>query len=151
LGNQDLLKKKIDNLLQEFQKSKVHMAIVIDEYGGTSGIVTMEDILEEIVGEINDEHDEEETEYVKINDNCFIFEGKVLLNDFHKITNTESNILDNVKGDAETLAGLILELKGDFPKLHEIIKFEIFDFEIEAEDLRRIKNIKVTIKRDEIS
>lgn len=140
--------KKIDDLLEEFQKAKVHMAIVIDEYGGTSGIVTMEDILEEIVGEINDEHDEEKLEYEMLDDNTYIFDGKVLLNDFHKITNTESTIFDEIKGDADTLAGLILEIKGDFPEINEEIIFRNITFFIEAEDQRRIQKIKVIIDND---
>ena len=111
--------KKIDDLLREFQANKVHIAIVVDEFGGTSGIVTMEDILEEIVGEINDEYDEEERNFVRINANTYVFEGKTLLSDFYKVLRLDDDIFEEVEGDADTLAGLMLELKGDFPVVHE--------------------------------
>ncbi len=137
--------KKISSLLEEFQKNKVHLAIVVDEYGGTSGIVTLEDILEEIVGEITDEFDEEENVFSKISDNTYIFDGKVLLGDFYKIINCNDSIFDEVKGDADTLAGLILELKGEIPLLHEKIKCKQFNFTIDAVDNRRIKQIKVEV------
>ncbi|MDO8928444.1 MAG: transporter associated domain-containing protein, partial [Bacteroidota bacterium] len=137
--------KKIDDLLEEFQKNKVHMAIVVDEYGGTSGIVTLEDILEEIVGEITDEFDEEEKFYTKISESKYLFDGKILLNDFYKVIGSEEAIFDDVKGDADTLAGLILELKGEFPVKHDIINCKNFVFSIEAVDNRRIKQIKVEI------
>ncbi len=137
--------KKIDDLLREFQENKVHIAIVVDEFGGTSGIVTLEDILEEIVGEINDEYDEDEKSYVRINSNTFIFEGKTLLSDFYKIMKLDDNIFEEVEGDADTLAGLMLELKGDFPKLHEKIDFKHFTFEnVEIEE-RRIAKVKVVV------
>ena len=113
--------KKIDDLLREFQENKVHIAIVVDEFGGTSGIVTLEDILEEIVGEINDEYDEDEKNYVRINANTFVFEGKTLLSEFYRILNVDDEIFEEVEGDADTVAGLLLEIKGDFPKLHEKI------------------------------
>ena len=137
--------KKIDDLLEEFQKNKVHMAIVVDEYGGSSGIVTLEDILEEIVGEIADEFDEEENFFTKIADNKYLFDGKILLNDFYKITGTNEHIFDEHKGDADTLAGLILELKGEIPVAHEKLTCENFIFFIESVDNRRIKKIKVEI------
>ena len=138
--------KKIDDLLEEFQKNKVHMAIVVDEYGGTSGIVTLEDILEEIVGEITDEFDEEEKFYTKISENKYLFDGKTLLNDFHKVIGSDDGLFDDVKGDADTLAGLILELKGEFPIKNDIISCKNFVFTIDAVDNRRIKQIKVEIK-----
>lgn len=138
--------KKINDLLGEFQAKKIHLAIVIDEYGGTSGIVTMEDILEEIVGEISDEYDDDEVSYAKIDEKNYLFEGKVLLNDFRKVISTPDDFFDTIKGDADTLAGLILELKGDIPHKDEIIKYREFTFKIEAVDKRRIKKIKVTIK-----
>jgi len=141
--------KKIDDLLEEFQKNKVHMAIVVDEYGGSSGIVTLEDILEEIVGEISDEFDEESKFFTKINENKYIFDGKTMLNDFYKITDAEDTIFDDVKGDADTLAGLILELKGEFPVKNDIINCKNYVFSIEAVDNRRIKQIKVEIKKME--
>ncbi len=137
--------KKISALLEEFQKSKVHLAIVVDEYGGTSGIVTLEDILEEIVGDITDEFDDEENFFSKITDNKFMFDGKVLLGDFYRIVDCNDDVFDEVKGDADTLAGLILELKGEIPSLHEKINCKEFNFTIEAVDDRRIKQIKVEI------
>lgn len=138
--------KKISSLLEEFQKTKVHMAIVVDEYGGSSGIVTLEDILEEIVGDIADEFDDDENFYSKIDDSTYIFDGKVLLGDFYKVLECEDNIFDDVKGDADTLAGLILELKGEIPNLNEKINCKKFRFTIEAVDNRRIKKIKTEIK-----
>ena len=137
--------KKIDDLLEEFQKNKVHMAIVVDEYGGSSGIVTLEDILEEIVGEIVDEFDEDENYYTKISQNKYLFDGKIMLNDFYRVTGCDDTVFDTHKGDADTLAGLILELKGEIPSVYEKIKCEIFVFSIEAVDNRRIKKIKVEI------
>lgn len=137
--------KKIDDLLEEFQKNKVHMAIVVDEYGGSSGIVTLEDVLEEIVGEIVDEFDEEENYFAKISENKYLFDGKILLHDFYKITGTSDHVFDDYKGDADTLAGLILELKGEIPVVHEKLTCENFDFSIESVDNRRIKKIKVEI------
>ena len=139
--------KKIDDLLEEFQKNKVHMAIVVDEYGGSSGIVTLEDILEEIVGDISDEFDDEENYYTKISPDKFLFDGKILLHDFYKIVDCEDDIFVEEKGDADTLAGLILELKGDIPAVHEKISCHQFNFSIEAVDNRRIKKIKVEIQK----
>jgi len=137
--------KKIDNLLEDFQKNKVHMAIVVDEYGGTSGIVTLEDVLEEIVGEITDEFDEEEKFYTKISENKYLFDGKTMLNDFYKIVHSEDSVFDDVKGEADTLAGLILELKGEIPVKNDTISYKNYVFSIEAVDNRRIKQIKVEI------
>ncbi len=135
--------KKISSLLEEFQKSKVHLAVVVDEYGGTSGIVTLEDILEEIVGDITDEFDDEENFYSKISENIFMFDGKVLLGDFYRTVDCNDDVFDEIKGDADTLAGLILEIKGEIPPLHEKINYNKFHFTIEAVDNRRIKQIKV--------
>ena len=140
--------KKINSLLKEFQKSKVHLAVVVDEYGGTSGIVTLEDVLEEIVGEIVDEFDEEDNFFTQISENVFLFDGKTLLGDFFKISKCDDTVFDSVQGDAETLAGLILELKGEIPALKEKIVYNQFTFTIEAVDKRRIKQLKVEIKRD---
>jgi gliding motility-associated protein GldE len=137
--------KKIDDLLREFQENKVHIAIVVDEFGGTSGIVTLEDILEEIVGEINDEYDEDEKSYVRINANTFIFEGKTLLSDFYKIVKVDDEIFEEVEGDADSIAGLLLEIKGDFPKLHEKIDYQNFTFEILEMEERRISKVKVIL------
>jgi putative hemolysin len=138
--------KKINDLLKEFQTTKIHMAVVIDEYGGTSGIITLEDILEEIVGEITDESDNDEVFYVKLDENNYLFEGKVLLNDFFKVFNADEEIFDEVKGEAETLAGLILELKGELPRKNEVITCMGFDFTIKSVDQRRIQQIQVTFK-----
>lgn len=137
--------KKIDDLLHEFQDNKVHIAIVVDEFGGTSGLVTLEDILEEIVGEINDEYDEEEKNYTRLNSNTYIFEGKTLLSDFCKILGIDDDELDSVAGDADSLAGLLLELKGDFLILHEKITFKNYTFEVMAVDERRISKVKVVV------
>jgi CBS domain containing-hemolysin-like protein len=139
--------KKINDLLVEFQKLKIHLAIVVDEYGGTSGIVTLEDIIEEIVGEISDEFDTEEDEinFTKIDDNNYIFEGKTLLNDFCRIIEIDDTIFDDVKGDSETLAGVILELEGKIPKINERTKFQNFEFKIKKVSNRRIEQILVKI------
>ena len=137
--------KKIDDLLREFQENKVHIAIVVDEFGGTSGIVTLEDILEEIVGEIHDEYDEDEKSYVRINSNTFVFEGKTLLSDFYKILKLDDEIFAEVEGDADSLAGLLLEIKGDFPELHEKIDYQNFTFEIMELEERRISKVKVVV------
>ena len=137
--------KMIDDLLRDFQANKIHIAIVVDEFGGTSGIVTMEDIIEEIVGEINDEYDEEERSYVKINDHTYVFEAKTLLSDFYKIVKVDSDVFEDVVGDADTLAGLLLEIKGEFPKLHEKLEYDNFLFEVLEMDARRILKVKVII------
>ena len=138
--------KKIDDLLREFQDNKVHMAIVVDEFGGTSGVVTLEDILEEIVGEINDEYDEEEKFYTRVNHNTYIFEGKTLLSDFCKILEVDDDEFSEVEGDADTLAGLLLEIKGDFPQVHEKLQFREYQFEILKLEERRISRVKVIVK-----
>jgi len=142
--------KKISDLLKEIQEKKVHLAIVVDEYGGTSGIVTLEDILEEIVGEISDEFDDasEEIPFTKIDEDNFIFEGKVSLNDFCKIAGLEPEVFDEVKGDSDSLAGLILELEGHIPAKEANIIYRNFTFKILASDKRRIKQIRVNIQRD---
>ncbi len=137
--------KKIDDLLRDFQENKVHIAIVVDEFGGTSGIITLEDILEEIVGEINDEYDEEEKSYTRINANTYVFEGKTLLSDFYKILDIDDDTFEEVEGDADSLAGLLLEIKGDFPELRERIDFQNFSFEVSELDGHRISKIKVII------
>ncbi len=138
--------KKINDLLLDFQAKKIHLAIVIDEYGGTSGIVTLEDVLEEIVGEISDEFDEPDIFYKKIDDYNYVFEGKTLLNDFFKIMDLDDSIFDKVEGDADTLAGLILELEGEIPTAGALINYGNFVFKIISSDMRRIKQIKVTYK-----
>ncbi|MGL4518325.1 MAG: gliding motility-associated protein GldE [Phocaeicola sp.] len=137
--------KMIDDLLRDFQANKIHIAIVIDEFGGTSGLITMEDIIEEIVGEINDEYDEEERLHVKLAENVFSFEGKILLADFYRIVKADASIFEKVVGDADTLAGLLLELKGEFPTLHETILHDDYTFEITEMTNRRILKVKVTV------
>ena len=137
--------KMINDLLKEFQAKKNHIAIVVDEYGGASGIVTLEDVLEEIVGEINDEFDDDNNNYSKLDDNNFIFEGKILLIDFLKIVGFEGDYFDDLKGESDSLAGLILEHEGRIPKIGALISIKDFTFQIESVDLRRIKRIKVTI------
>lgn len=140
--------KKIDDLLREFQENKVHIAIVVDEFGGTSGIVTLEDILEEIVGEINDEYDEEEKNHIRVNANTFIFEGKTLLSDFHKVMEGADEDLEDVEGDADTLAGLLLEIKGEFPKIGEKLSLHNYTFTVLEMDERRISKVKVVVGKD---
>ncbi len=137
--------KKIDDLLREFQENKIHIAIVVDEFGGTSGIVTLEDVLEEIVGEINDEYDEDEKSYIRVNSNTFVFEGKTLLSDLYKILKIDDETFEEVEGDADSLAGLLLEIKGDFPSLHEKLDFKNFTFEVLEMEERRISKVKVII------
>ena len=139
--------KKINDLLNEFREKKIHLAIVVDEYGGTSGIVTLEDVLEEIVGEINDEFDDDGHQYSKLDSNTFVFEAKTTLIDFLKIVEWEADYFDNVKGDTETLAGLILEQNGVIPKISEKIEIVPFTFIVESADDRRIKRVKVNIDR----
>lgn len=139
--------KKINDLLKEFQDKKIHLAVVVDEYGGTSGIVTLEDILEEIVGEINDEFDDDGMQYSKLDTNTFVFEAKTSLNDFLKIVDGETDYFDHIKGDTDTIAGLILEKTGIIPKISEEIVFHPYTFIVESVDDRRIKRVKVVIKR----
>ena len=140
--------KMIDDLLRDFQTNKVHIAIVVDEFGGTSGLVTMEDIIEEIVGEINDEYDEEERSYVKLDEHTYIFEAKTLLSDFYKVLKIDGGEFESIAGEADTLAGLLLEIKGEFPKLHEKLEFKNYSFEVLEMDARRILKIKLVIGRE---
>lgn len=135
--------KMIDDLLRDFQQNKVHIAIVVDEFGGTSGIVTMEDIIEEIIGEIDDEYDDDEKTYQRLNQNTYVFQAKTLLSDFYRIMDLPDEFFDEVAGDADTLAGLLLELKGEFPILHEKLSYRNFTFEVMDMDERRIVSIKV--------
>ena len=137
--------KMIDDLLRDFQANKIHIAIVVDEFGGTSGIVTMEDIIEEIVGEIYDEYDDEERTYVKLNDRTYIFEAKTLLSDFYKIMKAAPALFEKVEGDADTLAGLLLEIKGEFPVLHERLDYGNYHFEVLEMNTRRILKVKVIV------
>jgi len=137
--------KKINDLLAEFQQKRIHMAIVVDEYGGKNGIITLEDILEEIVGEISDESDDDVQLYSKIDNLNYLFEGKVQLNDFCKVVSCDDDIFDDIRGDAETLAGLILEITGQIPTKNELVRHKNFNFTIDAVDNKRIKRIKVQI------
>ncbi|MFB9108942.1 gliding motility-associated protein GldE [Flavobacterium gyeonganense] len=138
--------KKLDNLLKDFQSLKSHLAIVVDEYGGTSGLVSLEDVIEEIVGDISDEFDDEHLNFSQIDENNFLFEGKINLKDFYRIIDVDEDLFESRKGEAETLAGFILEILGNFPKKNQKIAFENCVFTIETVDNKRIKQIKVTIE-----
>lgn len=138
--------KKLDDLMAEFQEKKVHLAVVVDEYGGTSGIVSLEDVIEEIVGDISDEFDDDDLIYSKLDDNNFVFEGKTTLKDFYRIIKLDDeSLFEDTKGEAETIAGFILETSGNFPRLNSKINFENYVFTIESLDKKRIKRVKVTI------
>ena len=137
--------KKIDDLLCDFQTVKVHMAVVVDEFGGVSGLITLEDIIEEIVGEINDEFDEPDTSYEKVDDRTYLFDGRTSLSDFYKITSMDSEGFEDFAGEADTLAGLILEVKGEFPMLHEVIVCNDVSFEVVQKDKHRIVKIKAVL------
>ncbi|MFT5215326.1 MAG: putative hemolysin [Glaciecola sp.] len=138
--------KKLDDLMVEFQEKKVHLAIVVDEYGGTSGIVSLEDVIEEIVGDISDEFDDEDLTFSKLDDKNYVFEGKTTLKDFYRIIKLEDeNIFESKKGEAETIAGFVLEISGSFPKLGSKIKVDNYGFTIEALDKKRIQQVKVTL------
>lgn len=140
--------KKLDDLLSEFQEKKIHLAVVVDEYGGTCGIITLEDIMEEIVGSINDEFDDDDVTYSKINDHTYIFEGKTVLKDFYRIVKMDDEntlLFDEKRGEAETLAGFLLEISGNFPQKGKPIVFHNYSFTVEAFDKHRIKEIKVKI------
>ncbi|WP_026703528.1 gliding motility-associated protein GldE [Flavobacterium soli] len=137
--------KKLDNLLKDFQGMKSHLAIVVDEYGGTSGLVSLEDIIEEIVGDISDEFDDENINFSQIDDKNFLFEGKIYLKDFYRIVSVNEEIFEEKKGEAETLAGLILEILGNFPKKGQKVNFDDCIFTIETVDKKRIKQVKVTL------
>jgi gliding motility-associated protein GldE len=141
--------KKLDDLLREFQEKKNHLAVVVDEYGGTSGIITLEDVIEEIVGDINDEFDDDDISYSKIDQNNYLFEGKTNLKDFYKILEVDNTeLFEENQGESETIAGFILEIHGKFPRKNEVIKFQNYSFKIEAMDKKRISKIKVTIHRN---
>lgn len=138
--------KKIDNLLREFQERKIHIAVVVDEYGGVSGVVTLEDIIEEIVGEINDEYDDENNPYISLGNNSYIFDAKTSLQDFCKLFDLDTAFFDDVDGDSDTLAGLLLDLIGDFPQKHQKVSYRQFNFEILDVDERHISKVKVSLK-----
>ncbi|MFN8775744.1 MAG: gliding motility-associated protein GldE [Flavobacteriales bacterium] len=137
--------KKIDDLLQEFQQQKIHLAIVVDEYGGTSGLVTLEDILEEIVGDISDEFDDEDTRYSRLDDSTYLVEGKISLVDLYKILDIDGDPFEKARGDSSTLAGFVIEQAGAIPEKGAVIRFGGFTFTIESSDKRRIKRIKITL------
>lgn len=140
--------KKLDDLLKEFQDKKIHLAIIVDEYGGTSGIITLEDIIEEIVGEISDEFDTEDIVYSKLDDSTYVFEGNTTINDLNKIISLEDNsIFAEMKKEAETLAGLIIEISGKIPQKNEKVNFHNFSFIVEASDKRRVKRVKLIINK----
>ena len=139
--------KKIDALLRDFQEKRVHMAIVVDEYGGTAGLITLEDIIEEIVGEINDEFDESDVRYNKLDDNTYVFEGKTSLNDFCKIIGEDSLLFEQVKGESESLGGLLLEIHSKLPRAGEKVYFDKYVFTVVAVDSKRIKRIRVLRKQ----
>nr|WP_152537385.1 gliding motility-associated protein GldE [Aquimarina pacifica] len=138
--------KKLDDLLNDFKNKKNHLAIVVDEYGGTSGLISLEDIIEEIVGDISDEFDDEDLVFSKLDDQNYVFEGRTALKDFYRVLKLEDTIVfEEKKGDAETLAGLLLEVSGSFPKRGEVISFDNFSFTVESLDNKRIKQVKLTI------
>ena len=140
--------KKLDDLLKEFQERKIHLAIIVDEYGGTSGIITLEDIIEEIVGEISDEFDTEDIVYSKLDDSTYVFDGNTTINDLNKIIILDDNtIFTEMKKEAETLAGLIIEISGKIPQKNEKVNFHHFSFIIEASDKRRVKRVKLIINK----
>lgn len=140
---------KLDDLLQEFQKNKIHIAVVVDEFGGTSGMVTMEDVLEEVVGEISDEYDIDNSLYTKQNDGSYVFEAKIMLTDFFKATDIDSEDFEDITEEVDTLAGLILELKGDFPEQNEVIMYKNYKFKIVAINARRILKVKFNVIKNE--
>jgi gliding motility-associated protein GldE len=143
--------KLIEDLLKDFQQKRIHFAVVVDEFGGTSGIVTMEDILEEVIGDIKDEFDEEESSSPKLDDNNYVFEGKTMLHDMCKAMKLPGNTFDQVRGESESLAGLVLELAGEFPAVNTVIPCGDFDFTILQTDNNRIQQVKVTIKPHNIN
>lgn len=138
--------KKIDDLLKEFQEKKIHMAVVVDEYGGSSGLISLEDIIEEIVGEISDEFDDEDLVYSKLDDHNYIFQGKILLNDFYRVLAIDGDEFEKEKGDSDTLAGFVLEIHGKIPQKGDTIAFEQYLFKVESADNRKINTLKLTIE-----
>ncbi len=138
--------KMIEDLLQEFQMKRIHFAIVVDEFGGTSGIITLEDILEEVIGEIKDEFDEEDSGYKKIDEHNYIFEGKMMINDVCKIMNIDLNTFDAQRGESDSMAGLVLEIAGEIPQVNQIVSTDEFDFVVLEVAKNRILKVKLTIK-----
>jgi gliding motility-associated protein GldE len=140
--------KKLDDLLKEFQSKKVHLAVVVDEYGGTSGIITLEDVIEEIVGDITDEYDDEDLIYSKLDDRTFVFEGRASLTDVARVLGIDSHLFNEHKGDSETLGGFVLELTGRIPQKGERVNLRNFTFMVESADNKRVRRVKVHM-RDE--
>ena len=141
--------KKLDDLMVEFQEKKIHLAVVVDEYGGTSGVISLEDVIEEIVGDISDEFDDDDLIYSKIDNHNYVFEGKTTLKDFYRILRLDDeSIFENNKGEAETIAGFVLEISKSFPKIRSNYKFKSYTFTIESMDQKRIQQIKVSIKNE---
>ena len=138
--------KKLDDLLKEFQQKKIHLAVVVDEYGGTSGVITFEDVIEEIVGDISDEFDDDDLNYSKLDDHTFVFDAKINLKDFYKVIELEEEeTFEKYKGESESIAGFVLEVSQAFPKIGQVIQFEGYQFVIESVDRKRIKRIKVIL------
>ena len=140
--------KMIDDLLKEFQQKKIRLAVVVDEYGGTSGIVTLEDVIEEIVGEINDEFDDDDLIYSKLDDYNYVFEGKISLSDFCRKLHLDPEVFETAQGDSDTLAGFLLEVSRRIPKKNDCIKFREYLFTIESADARKIKRVKITLPKE---
>ncbi|MBT8290384.1 MAG: CBS domain-containing protein, partial [Muriicola sp.] len=141
--------KKLDDLLLEFQEKKIHLAVVVDEYGGTSGIVTLEDIIEEIVGDISDEFDDEDLIFSKLDEFNYVFDGKTTLKDFYRVAKiTDENEFEEQKGESETIAGFVLEIAGSFPKRGELIEFNSYQFVVESLDRKRLIQIKITLPNE---
>ena len=139
--------KKLDDLLEEFQSKRIHLAVVVDEYGGTSGVISLEDVIEQIVGDISDEFDETDISYSKLNETTFVFEGKTSLKDFYSVLKLDNAAeFEAQKGESETLAGFVLEQLGSFPKVNTAMKFKNVIFTIEAVDRKRIKQLKVQLR-----
>ena len=138
--------KKIDDLLKDFQQKRVHVAIIVDEFGGTSGMVTMEDILEEIFGEINDEFDEDEVSHLRINENTYVFEAKMLINDMCRYMEIDADTFEEIRNDADTIGGMLLELSGDLPSLGDKLTYKHFTFHVEGVDKRKINRVKVIVE-----
>lgn len=141
--------KKLDDLMNDFQEKRVHMAIVVDEYGGSSGLVTMEDVLEEIFGDIKDEFDDDDFAYSHLDERTYVFEGKILLNDICRIVDIDTSIFDEVRGDSDTLGGMLIEIQGEIPNIGKRIKFDGFEFVVESADRRRIKRVKMILPEKE--
>jgi gliding motility-associated protein GldE len=142
--------KLIEDLLKEFQQKRIHFAIVVDEFGGTSGIITLEDIMEEIIGDIKDEFDEDDLNYRKIDDNNYIFEGKMLINDMCRVLNLQAEIFEDSRGESDSIAGLILEISGRFPKINETVSFKEYKFTVLELEKMRIKRVKLRIQANEV-